>query len=47
VKAEYERLLNAKPHYVYIPTDGVRAKLVAWDEHGYGGRPVDFVYYGG
>jgi hypothetical protein len=46
VKAEYERLLNAKPRYVYIPTDGVRAKLVVWDEHAYGGRPVDFVYYG-
>ncbi len=46
VKSEYERLLNAKPRYVYIPTDGVRAKLVVWDEHAYGGRPVDFVYYG-
>jgi len=46
VKAEYERLLNAKPRYIYIPTDAVRAKLVVWDEHGYGGRPVDFVYYG-
>jgi hypothetical protein len=46
VKAEYERLLNAKPRYVYIPTDAIRAKLVVWDEHGYGGRPVDFVYYG-
>jgi hypothetical protein len=46
VHAEYERLLKAKPRYVYIPTDGVRAKLVVWDEHAYGGRPVDFVYYG-
>jgi len=46
VQAEYERLLKAKPRYVYIPTDGVRAKLVVWDEHAYGGRPVDFVYYG-
>ena len=46
VQAEYERLLKAKPRYVYIPTDGVRAKLVVWDEHPYGGHPVDFVYYG-
>jgi hypothetical protein len=46
VQAEYERLLKAKPRYVYLPTDGVRAKLVIWDEHAYGGRPVDFVYYG-
>lgn len=46
VKAEYERLLKAKPRYVYIPTDAVRAKLVVWDDHAYGGRPVDFVYYG-
>jgi hypothetical protein len=46
VQAEYERLLKGKPRYVYIPTDGVRAKLVVWDEHAYGGRPVDFVYYG-
>jgi hypothetical protein len=37
---------KAKPRYVYIPTDAVRAKLVVWDEHVYGGRPVDFVYYG-
>jgi hypothetical protein len=46
VQAEYERILKTKPRYVYIPTDGVRAKLVVWDEHAYGGHPVDFVYYG-
>jgi hypothetical protein len=45
VQAEYERLLRAKPRYVFIPTDAVRAKLVVWDEHGFG-RPVDFIYYG-
>lgn len=45
VQAEYERLYKAKPRFVYIPTDAVRAKLVVWDESGFG-RPVDFVYYG-
>lgn len=45
VQAEYERLYKAKPRFVYIPTDAIRAKLVVWDESGFG-RAVDFVYYG-
>jgi hypothetical protein len=45
VQAEYERLYKAKPRFVYIPTDAIRAKLVVWDEANFG-RAVDFVYYG-
>lgn len=44
VQAEYERLYNSKPRYVFIPIGTPRAKLVVWDDHGH--RPVDFVYYG-
>lgn len=45
-KAEYERVLKARPRTLIVPTDAARGKLMAWDGGGYRGRPIDFVYYG-
>jgi hypothetical protein len=46
-KAEYERLLKARPRAIIIPTDPARGMMWVWDAPG--GllkRPVPFTYYG-
>ncbi len=43
-RSEYQRITTTSPRFMLIPTDGGRAKLVAWDE---GNEAwVDVIYYG-
>jgi hypothetical protein len=43
-RSEYQRVTTSSPRFMLIPTDGARAKLVAWDDANE--VWVDVIYYG-